>query len=73
MLVAMFGLGTGELMLILLVAVVLFGANRLPQLGDSLGKTLRGFQKAVGGVQDEAKKIADDATKPADGSRPDQP
>jgi sec-independent protein translocase protein TatA len=43
----MFGLRLPELLLILLVVVVLFGARKLPQLGDSLGKGIRAFRKAT--------------------------
>jgi sec-independent protein translocase protein TatA len=53
MLGAMFGLGTGELVVIALLCVVLFGAKKLPQLGDGLGKALRGFQKAVSGADEK--------------------
>ena len=52
----MFGLGTGEIVLIMLVLVIFFGASKLPQLGDSLGKSLKGFQKAMSGTDDDAKK-----------------
>jgi sec-independent protein translocase protein TatA len=37
------GLGTGEIILIFIVLMVLFGAKKLPQLGDGLGKALRGI------------------------------
>jgi sec-independent protein translocase protein TatA len=43
----MFGLGTGEIVLILVVLLVLFGAKRLPQLGETIGKTVRGLRKAA--------------------------
>ena len=39
-----FGMGFGELILIILVVVVVFGPTRLPNLGDSLGRLLRGEQ-----------------------------
>ena len=51
----MFGMGTGEIILIAVVLVVLFGAKKLPQLGDGLGKALRGFQKAVSGGDEKPK------------------
>jgi sec-independent protein translocase protein TatA len=51
----MFGMGTGEIILIGIVLVVLFGAKKLPQLGDGLGKALRGFQKAVHGIDEKPK------------------
>lgn len=42
----MLGLRMPELLLILLVVVLLFGAKKLPELGDSLGKGIRAFRKA---------------------------
>ena len=53
MLGPMFGLGTGELIVVFLLVIVLFGAKKLPQLGDGLGKALRGFQKAMHGPEDK--------------------
>jgi len=50
----MFGLGFGELLLILLVLVLLFGASKLPQLGSGLGEGIRLFRKTFRDVQDEA-------------------
>jgi sec-independent protein translocase protein TatA len=49
----MFGLRTPELLIILVIVVVLFGANRLPQLGKGLGEGIRGFKKAFSGEDDE--------------------
>jgi sec-independent protein translocase protein TatA len=46
-------LGMGELVVILIIVVVLFGANRLPQLGAGLGQGIRSFKKAFGGDDDE--------------------
>lgn len=40
----MFGLGWPEVGLIALVAIIIFGPKRIPELGSSLGKTLRGFK-----------------------------
>ena len=42
----MFGLGIGELVVILLVLVLLFGATKLPQLGSGLGEGIRSLRKA---------------------------
>ena len=42
-----FGLGFGELMLVLVIVVVVFGAQKLPQLGDGLGKAIKNFKRAV--------------------------
>ena len=51
----MFGLRTPELIIILLVVVLLFGANKLPQLGQGLGEGIRSFRKAFrSGQEDDA-------------------
>ena len=47
----MFGLGTQELLVILVIVLVLFGANRLPQLAQSLGSSLKEFKKGVDEAQ----------------------
>ncbi|MHB8481120.1 MAG: twin-arginine translocase TatA/TatE family subunit [Nitrospiria bacterium] len=43
----MFGIGMPELIVILLIVLVLFGANRLPEIGSGLGKAIRGFKKGM--------------------------
>ncbi len=43
----MCGLGTTELIVILIIALVIFGGSRLPQLGEGLGKAIRGFKKGL--------------------------
>jgi sec-independent protein translocase protein TatA len=43
----MFGLGTQELMIILVIIIVLFGATRLPQIGSGIGQAIRNFKKSV--------------------------
>ncbi len=43
----MFGLGIPELLIILVIVVVIFGASRLPQLGEGLGKGIRNFRSAT--------------------------
>jgi len=47
----MFGLGTQELLVILVIVLVLFGANRLPQLARSLGSSLKEFKKGIDDAQ----------------------
>ena len=55
----MFGLGVPELMVILVIALVIFGPSKLPQIGSGLGKAIRDFKKGVtGGDDDEAAKDA---------------
>jgi sec-independent protein translocase protein TatA len=43
----MFGLGMQELVIILLIVLVLFGASKLPQMGKGLGEAIRNFKKAA--------------------------
>lgn len=43
----MFGLGTQELLIILVIVIVLFGATRLPQIGKGIGEAIRNFKKAT--------------------------
>jgi sec-independent protein translocase protein TatA len=43
----MAGIGFGELVVILLIVLVIFGAGKLPQIGDALGKSIRNFKKAA--------------------------
>jgi sec-independent protein translocase protein TatA len=42
-------LGTGELLIILFVILLIFGAPRLPQIGDALGRSILNFRKALKG------------------------
>lgn len=56
----MFGLGVPELMIILVIALVLFGPSKLPSLGKSLGEAIRGFKK---GVEEDPSKEAKDQGK----------
>jgi sec-independent protein translocase protein TatA len=43
----MFGLGMPELIIILIVVIVLFGAKRLPEIGGGIGQAIRNFKKAT--------------------------
>lgn len=45
----MFGLGLPELIIILVIVVLLFGAGRLPQIGAGLGEGIRNFRKSMKG------------------------
>lgn len=43
----MFGFGWMELLLVMVIVLVVFGAGKLPQLGEGLGKAIKGFKKSV--------------------------
>lgn len=49
----MFGLGTGELLLILFIALVFIGPKKLPELARGLGRGIREFQKAKDDFMDQ--------------------
>lgn len=56
----MFGLGTTELIIILVLVMIIFGAGKLPQVGGALGKGLRNFKDGVKeGNEDKAEQDPD--------------
>ena len=57
--------GMGELIVILLIVLVVFGANKLPGIGDALGRSIKNFKKASAGDEDEPKGKKQIASKPA--------
>ena len=54
------GLGLPHLLLIAVIFLVFFGPSRLPQLGQSLGKAIRGFKSGLSEIEIEAKEIKDE-------------
>lgn len=74
-------LGWPEILIILFLALLIFGAKRLPEIGKSLGKSLREFKGATKGLADDvksgledeekvAKKAESDGGRAADGTDP---
>ncbi len=67
------GLGTGEIILIIFVIVIVFGASKLPQLGDGLGRAIGSFKRALGSsneVEAPKKSERDAARAPAEPAKP---
>ncbi|NLX19759.1 MAG: twin-arginine translocase TatA/TatE family subunit [Desulfobulbus sp.] len=58
----MFGLGMPELVVILVIVVIIFGAGKLPEIGSGIGKGIRNFKEATR-KDDEAKVIEEDKNK----------
>jgi len=59
------GIGGPELMMIMFIVLVLFGANRLPELARGIGKSVREFKKAASGVEEEVRRAMEEPVKPA--------
>ena len=62
----MLGLGVQELLVILAIVVLIFGARRLPELGSGLGKAIKNFKSGISGndeidVTPEKKKVDEQA------------
>ena len=49
----MFGIGGQELLIIFLVVLLLFGADRIPEVARALGKSIRDFKRAAGEIETE--------------------
>lgn len=51
----MFNIGSTELILIVLAIIILFGAKKIPELAQGIGKGMKEFKKALRDVEDEIK------------------
>ncbi|MCY3550332.1 MAG: twin-arginine translocase TatA/TatE family subunit [Candidatus Poribacteria bacterium] len=60
------GIGGIEIFIILMVALVIFGPKKLPEMGRSLGKAIREFKNVGNDLQDELTKAADEIDKEKD-------
>jgi sec-independent protein translocase protein TatA len=62
---ALFDVGTPELMLIFFAILLLFGGQKLPELAKGLGKSIREFKRASAGVEEEIRRAIDAAPEPS--------
>ena len=49
----MFGMGTTELLIVLAIVVLIFGVNKIPQLGKGLGEGIKNFKSAIKTAQED--------------------
>ncbi len=52
----MFGLGHTELLVILVIGGIIFGAKKLPDIGSGMGSAIKNFKKSISAVDEEIKK-----------------
>jgi len=60
-------LGVSELIVIFMILLLVFGASRLPALGEGLGRTIRGFKR---GISDDSKLVTPPPAESKDASKP---
>jgi sec-independent protein translocase protein TatA len=65
----MFGIGMPELLIILVIILVIFGAGKLPEIGSALGKGIRGFKKSVSETENEINKAGETKKLPENGNK----
>jgi sec-independent protein translocase protein TatA len=58
-------IGPWEIIIVLLIALVLFGGKKLPSIGKSMGRGIREFRSGIKGLGDDVKSGMDDEDKPA--------
>lgn len=68
---AVLGLGVPELAIILVIALVIFGPKKIPEIGSSIGKALKEFKKGTQEIEDEKKKEAEGSTEEKKDSKED--
>ena len=70
---AFLNLGTGEIILIVAIILLLFGGKKIPELMRGLGKGVKSFKQGMNEVEDELKKPLEDLDDNKPGSSPDKP
>jgi len=70
----MFGIGTTELIIILVIILIIFGVGKLPSIGTGIGQAIRNFKKASSEEEIEKEKLESTAdTKSAATTKPEEP
>ena len=60
----MFGIGMPELIIILVIILIIFGAGKLPEIGAGIGKGIKNFKKATTEVENEQTKKIEEEEEP---------
>jgi TatA/E family protein of Tat protein translocase len=67
-----FDIGGTEILMIMVVVLIFFGGDKLPDFARGLGKAIREFKKATAGIEEEFKRAMDEPPRPARKSGPGQ-
>jgi sec-independent protein translocase protein TatA len=62
----LFGLGVWELVIVLVIVILIFGANKIPKLGKSLGEGIRYFKASIKSIHDDTEEKSKDGEKQKD-------
>lgn len=68
--VGIFGLGPTEMIIILVIVLIIFGAGRLPEIGSALGKGIKEFKKSSDGQPEETEEEEEEKPKPTAVGKP---
>jgi len=66
----LFGLGTQELIIILAIVFLIFGAKRLPEIGSGLGKAIKNFKGGVKSIEEGPPEKPKEEAKDSGGTKP---